>query len=511
MKRTFALWLLIAIVVIGVGIRSYHLTSRSLWFDEAFSWRLVQFPVSEMISRDAADVHPPLYYLLLKGWTTVFGSSLLALRSFSVTLAGITILAAYQFAAYAAGRRSAGLLAAAIVAFAGFQIAFAWEARMYTLATAIGLFSSWLLLKSVRSKPQSIMLWVAYAAAAAALAYTHYYAFFTLAAHAVFVLGYIIVQTRWRIGELLQLKTFWYAVASAVLAIILYSPWIPAFIAQNSQVQQAYWVPPIGGWSIPDTFYRFLAPTSGIPPHEGVIGPLITVIPITGTIALWLLLSFSSFRRLPADSRFLVMLSGLVPFALSIAISLLAKQSLYQDRFLFLANLFILIGLALAVSAIPWRWPRRTVAALCVAGLAAASLAYWQELKIPQKPGAHAAAAQIFTSGNLQEPVIVTSPFVYFAILHYAAEEFDRPQSVKLYSEDGKLSHFAGGPILMAEDVIGPQVFSDVRESLWVVDTTGFGGSIMPLPQDWTVAERSEHPEVFPHQGTVIVTRYTRH
>ena len=58
-RRTVTL-LLALVVIIGVGLRSFELTARSLWFDEAFSWRLIQFPLAEMITRDAADVHPPL-------------------------------------------------------------------------------------------------------------------------------------------------------------------------------------------------------------------------------------------------------------------------------------------------------------------------------------------------------------------------------------------------------------------------------------------------------------------
>lgn len=489
-------------------MRSYHLTDRSLWFDEAFSWRLVQFPVTEMIQRDAADVHPPLYYILLKGWSTVFGSSLLALRSFSVTMAGVTILAAYQFTSYAVGRRSAGLLTAAFIALSGFQIAFAWEARMYTLATALTFFSSWLLLKSIRTQPQRISWWLSYAVAASALAYTHYYSFFTLAAHGVFVLGIIVSQTRLRVGEVLQLKLFWYALTAGIIAVLLYTPWIPTFLSQNSQVQQSYWVPPIGGWSIPDTFFRFIAPTSGIPPHDGIIGPLVTSMPILLTFLLWLSLGLWQWCRLRPDARWLVLLAGAVPFALSVAISLLSKQSLYQDRFLVLSQVFILTAAAMVISSIPWRWPRWTVAGLCLLVLSLTSILYWQELGITQKPGARAATSRIFSTATIHEPVVVTSPFVYFAILHYAAEEFNRPDAVKLYSEDGKLSHFAGGPILKPEDIVGPEVFSDRQSDLWVVDTTGFGGNIMSLAPEWAVASRQEFTEVFPHQGVVIVTQY---
>src|SRR3989338_11107154 len=76
--------LLGVIVLLGVALRSYHLGARGLWFDEAFSWRLIQFPLPELPTRAAADVHPPLYYILLKLWASIFDTSLLSLRLFSV-------------------------------------------------------------------------------------------------------------------------------------------------------------------------------------------------------------------------------------------------------------------------------------------------------------------------------------------------------------------------------------------------------------------------------------------
>src|SRR5688572_15792167 len=105
MTRRSALWMLALIIGVGVGLRTYHLTARSIWFDESFSWRLVQFPWSEVISRTAADAHPPLYYLVLKTWANVFGNSLFALRSLSVALAGISLALVYGLTSSAARSR----------------------------------------------------------------------------------------------------------------------------------------------------------------------------------------------------------------------------------------------------------------------------------------------------------------------------------------------------------------------------------------------------------------------
>jgi hypothetical protein len=52
---------MLALVSIGaVWLRCYGLTSRTLWLDEAFTWKLVSFPFVEMLRRATEDNSPPL-------------------------------------------------------------------------------------------------------------------------------------------------------------------------------------------------------------------------------------------------------------------------------------------------------------------------------------------------------------------------------------------------------------------------------------------------------------------
>ncbi|MEX1111926.1 MAG: glycosyltransferase family 39 protein [Candidatus Andersenbacteria bacterium] len=529
MKRGQALALLLLLLLFAGAIRSYELTARSLWFDEAFSWRLIQFSLPEMIARDAADVHPPLYYIFLKGWGAVFGTSLLSLRSFSVTLGLAAIAMAYGFAASAWRSRAVGILAATLMALAGWQIQYAWEARMYTLGIFFTLLSSWLLLQLVRTTLQrqaaSWLLAVLYGITAAALAYVHYFAFFTLAAHALFVLMILVRRTRWRLGEMLGSQLLWIAAASGILAVVLYAPWIPVFLAQNQQVQDSYWVPPIGGWSIPDTFYRMLIPTSGIPPHTGP-ELVFSALPILAVLALWIWLLVGCKKRSESplalkgkaqasvvhedtcEAAWLVMLSASVPFFLAIGISFIG-QSLYQDRFLVFTHAFILIGLAAFLVRIRPIWLRRTAITVVILLFAVLSVRFWNEIEVRNKPGAAGATAHIFEQRTDDEPVFVSSAFVYFAVEHYAHEDFDGATDPTLLAEGAAL-HFAGGPILTDADVISPAVLDTLpQDSFWLVDTTGFGGSELEVV-GWRSVERTVYPEVFAHQADVIVHRYVR-
>lgn len=399
---------------------------------------------------------------------------------------------------------------------------------MYTLGTALLLISSLLLLKAIRFSKQkdaspiiAIALWVAYAIVAAASIYTHYFLFLSLAAQALFILGHIVITTKGRPGEILQLRITWYAVMTGVLIVLIYSPWIPVFIQQNSQVQESYWIPEIGGWSIPDTFYRMFAPTLHIPTHTG-IGPItLAVLPIIATMAGLLLLVMGKGKsyikdRLPSsgatintrDASWLVASLSLVPFILAIALSFLGA-SLYQDRFFIFAQTFIVIALAILLSRIRLRSLRLISILIVVIGFIVAYGNYWSELNFSQKGGAHAATRALYKQRLDGEPVIATSPFIFFSVLHYAQEEFNN-NAPRLYSESGELAHFAGGPILKPEDIIGPDIFNSSNKTLWVVDTTGFGSTALELSPKWKSEYHQSFPEVFPYQGEVMVTKYVR-
>ena len=506
MSRKIVFWILIAIVLMGVGARSYELTARSLWFDEAFSWRLVTYPFQEMIERDAADVHPPLYYIALWGWGKIFGTTLLAIRSFSVFFAGLSIASMYLFASSAFKNKAIGIVAALLMALSGWQIAFAWEARMYTFGMFLSLISSWALLKAMRQKEQMPWWWILYAIITVAFAYTHYFAFFTIAAHALFVLGSVIKKTKWRIGEILQSKRMWFAILSGIIMVATFFPWLKTFLKQNAQVQENYWVPAIGGWSIPDTFYRMLAPTSLIPAHTGTLNLIIAILPLAFISIIWVWLMFGVRKN--QDAAWFVALSGFIPFLLAISLSFVS-QSLYQDRFLVFTHAFILIGIAVLLVKMKPRFLRIPLTILVCLGFIYASVNYWNELDIPSKGGAHAATQYVFNNKEEKEPIVVSSPFVFFAVDHYAREEFNNTTIPKLYSATGEFLHFAGGPILSEEDFTNIDTISK-SDTIWMVDTTGFGGTKLELPEEWKAQDEQTFQEVFTHQADVFVTKYTR-
>jgi uncharacterized membrane protein len=52
---------------------SWDLGAKSLWIDEAVSWDMAVSSIPQLFARIPNDVHPPVYYLLLRGWIAIFG------------------------------------------------------------------------------------------------------------------------------------------------------------------------------------------------------------------------------------------------------------------------------------------------------------------------------------------------------------------------------------------------------------------------------------------------------
>ncbi|TVR20622.1 MAG: hypothetical protein EA396_10170 [Anaerolineaceae bacterium] len=178
MTTTAALWVALAVLLLAAVLRLYNITEQSIWFDEAFAWNIII--QDDMFPRISTDTHPPLYYIVLRGWAALAGDSPLALRYLSALVGLMSVALVYQIGReLAIGRRGwAGLaaLAALMMALSDAEIFLAQEARNYTLYTFFACLSMWLYLRYVRRG--GVWYGLLWAAANSALVYTHYQGLF---------------------------------------------------------------------------------------------------------------------------------------------------------------------------------------------------------------------------------------------------------------------------------------------------------------------------------------------
>jgi len=108
--------------------------NQSLWLDEATTALVSKMSLSDIFTKFLpGDFHPPLYYLIMKGWTSLFGYSEISLRIPSVIFALATIYFTYLIGKKLFNKNT-GLVASIFVATSGLSIYYSQEARMYGLA-----------------------------------------------------------------------------------------------------------------------------------------------------------------------------------------------------------------------------------------------------------------------------------------------------------------------------------------------------------------------------------------
>lgn len=186
---------LLALALLAFLLRVYHLAGQSLWYDEGFSVFLARQGLAAITAQTAADIQPPLYYYLLHAWLLVAGQSEFAVRFLSAVCGVLAAPLAYQLGRRLLGGRAA-LVGALLLAVSPFYVWYGQETRMYTLVTLLVMLSSWLLVRGLQEGEQRWGWWALYALANVAAVYSHYYAFFVVAAQGLYTLGWLVAGWR---------------------------------------------------------------------------------------------------------------------------------------------------------------------------------------------------------------------------------------------------------------------------------------------------------------------------
>ncbi|NPA89933.1 MAG: hypothetical protein GXO55_00540 [Chloroflexi bacterium] len=239
--RTVAEWL--PLLVVALFTTLYHISRPSLWADEGNSAAQALRPLPEIIRRAAMDIHPPLYYILLHGWTRVFGTGEWGLRSLSA-LAGIgVVLLVWALARVLWGRTTAWVVGV-LAAFHPLLVYYAQEARMYMLLTLWGTLAAYALMRLIleegrarrggrRTSPQHPALQLGfwdgvYALAIAAGLWTHYaFPVIPLTLAGLYLLW--VWTTRRTIPVMPRVIRF---LADHLAALALFMPWLPVALAR---------------------------------------------------------------------------------------------------------------------------------------------------------------------------------------------------------------------------------------------------------------------------------------
>ncbi|MCM1268369.1 MAG: hypothetical protein NC302_10730 [Bacteroidales bacterium] len=241
--------------------------SKDIWYDELFTVGMIEHSYGELVRFTAADVHPPLYYCIVKFFVDL--CKLIAPEAGTVIPAKIvSVLPYFILLLYAVTliRKRFGLFVSGLFLFCVTAMpqlsAYTVEARMYGWAllfvTAAFLHAGELTQSYVNQKNTAesgrrqmpgagaadsvVSLRDRYLHAAAfvlyslAAAYTQYFAAAAAGMVYLYLLLVFLFRDRKRIRE-------WLLCAAA--AVIGYAPWLSALIGQLGAVRENYWILPL--------------------------------------------------------------------------------------------------------------------------------------------------------------------------------------------------------------------------------------------------------------------------
>jgi hypothetical protein len=134
---------LVAIVVFGL-IRTSARLGNSLNTDEPFSANLVHLAWPDMFAAFEHDNALPLYFLLLKPWTTIWGESEIGLRSLSLLCFAVTIIVIGLSVRQLSGWRAGMIAAFLYTASTPLALLYASTARPYALLSLEAAVGGWI-------------------------------------------------------------------------------------------------------------------------------------------------------------------------------------------------------------------------------------------------------------------------------------------------------------------------------------------------------------------------------
>ncbi len=261
---------LLTLLLLAFALRLHALEVQSIWWDEGISLNLARSSLLTLLADRLNNIHPPLYFILLKGWVALTGLNTFSARYFSALASLLQVAAVYavcrrwfrhpypvtrhpkpthrlQITDYRlpfAANRSllTPLLAACLVAISPLSVIYAQEARVYALlplATLALLAITWEIrdwkLEINRESPISqspnlpISYWLTFAFVEWFALHLHYVMLFPV----VYVSGWLLLafvrERRWQ-----DLRRFLVTQAAVGLACL---PWFTAVLRNWTAVQ----------------------------------------------------------------------------------------------------------------------------------------------------------------------------------------------------------------------------------------------------------------------------------
>ena len=216
--------------------------NNNVWMDEAFTASLVKTDLPGVLERSMNDTLPPLYNILLKLVTDLFGYRVPVMKLFSSLFMVLTAVLGAAVVRKRFGLITSIIFILSLVAMPN-MLFFAVEIRMYSLgffcATASGIYAYECIADSCRKN------WILFTLFSVLAGYSHHFAFVTAGFVYFFLLLYYIKYER------AHLKRFFLCLPAT---FVLYLPCLIVTLKQLKQVSGYFSMPEI----TPGVFVKYM-------------------------------------------------------------------------------------------------------------------------------------------------------------------------------------------------------------------------------------------------------------
>ncbi len=418
-------------IILGVGlaiflaITLFNAPRASIWFDEAFSTYIAQFSFWDIARYTSADVHPPLYYWLLKVWSSLFGTTELAYRSLSIVFGAGATVVAFILSRKFFGRKVA-TLSLLFMVLSPMLIRYSDEARMYTLATLIVMAATYLLVRAKETGKRSLWIW--YGVLVSLGMWTHYFTALAWLAHWV----WWGTQT-WR-SDTTYKKFFasfftkdW--LIAYGLAVALYLPWLPFLVLQLGVVQGGgFWIGPVGVDTPSNYFTNYFFYLEHGEVRSWIALAMLFVVIITLTA---IPRTYKHLNVREKKSFLLIAALTWIPPVLLFFASLPPLRSSFVERYLVpsILALSIFFAVVLIVGTRKWKKVWRVLPIVLIVGMMIFGITnVYKYGNYNKNSNTHILTRQIVQEAQANSPVgtpiVANAPWIFYEAAPYATEDY---------------------------------------------------------------------------------------
>lgn len=306
-----------------------------LAIDEWFTLGLVNLSLPSSIDITIIDVHPPLYYLIIKflmKFLTVFNipfEKIIIMKFTSMIPYIILFIFSLTKLKKDYGLFASGLFIFSILTMSNF-FTYYLTGRMYTWSLLFVLLS-FVYIKDL-IKYHSLKYWILLSVFSVLSAYTHYFAAITSIVIYLMLFGYLLFNNK------SEIKKFCF---SCFLNVVLYVPWIFVLYNQASKVHKSYWMSNIDFNQLIDGFSCYLLSSD----------LFLSIVSIILLVILTLIL-FKKYHDSKDLDDFYVLFCVLV-FSLTVIVTIFISvtfKPLLATRFLLPAAAVLWLGVSIALS-----------------------------------------------------------------------------------------------------------------------------------------------------------------